>query len=147
MKKALLFMAAGVAIVSSSFTVVVLKVGEHLAHQTSTPDTTENVSGVETKPEQTSNLPIQFLEKPVSYEGKEKAIFQVFQIVAPDAALALESEYEPCHYKDMFSSKVVLIIGKNLYCDKIVAIDQPKQVGVVSYPTKYGDTKTVPVVR
>ena len=145
MKKTLSFMAAVVAVASSLLTVVALKLGEHLARQESTPNATENVSDAETKPEQTNNLPIKFLEKPVSYEGKKKAVFKVFQIIAPDAALALESEYDP-HYEDMFGSKVVLIIDENLYCDKVVTISQPKQVGILSYPTHRGTTNTVPVV-
>ena len=145
MKKALLFMAIIIIAASSLVTVAIIQVWRAFNTSENISNVTEKAPDAETSTEQTNNL--QFLEKPVSYEGKEKAVFKVFKIVTSNAALALESEYDP-YCEDLFSSKMVLIFGENLYCNKIVTINQPKQVGTLSYPVNFdGTAKVIPVVR
>lgn len=146
MKKTLLFMAAVVAVASSLLTVAVLKLGEHLARQKSTPNATENVSDAETKPERTSNLPIQFLEKPVSYEGKKKVSVKVIQVFG-DSALATEGTLDCNGEIDYIIGKVVMIIGNNHYTDEIVNINNPQQIGLYTYLNGYGWQITVPVIQ
>lgn len=84
-------------------------------------------------------LPIQYLEKPVSYENKSKTSFHVTQVLGK-AALATESS------SGYYSGKRVLILGENYYTDQFVVIKNPQRVGTYSYTENSGMPMTVPVI-
>lgn len=86
--------------------------------------------------------PIHYLESPVSYENKTEADFQVFQVLAPDAALAREAS----DGGRLFLGNIVLLLGTDFYSDQIVTVKNPQRVGTYSYTTKGDMPKTVPVI-
>ena len=88
------------------------------------------------------NPPIQYLEKPVSYENKTETSFQVFQVLG-DAALANEISDERLK---LYCGNTVFILGKDFYSDQIVTIKNPQRVGTYSYTNKGGMPMTVPVI-
>ena len=88
------------------------------------------------------NDPVQYLEKPVSYENKNETSFKVFQVLG-NAALAREiSDKE---YK-MYYGNTVVLLGENFYSDQVVTVKNPQRVGTYSYTNKGGMPMTVPVL-
>ena len=90
------------------------------------------------------NDPIQYLEKPVSYENKKETSFQVLQVLG-NAALATEASDE-IGGNVMYLGNTVLVLGENYYSDQIVTVKNPQRVGTYSYTTNGGMPKTVPVI-
>ena len=90
------------------------------------------------------NDPVQYLEKPVSYENKNETSFKVLQVLG-NAALATEASDE-IGGDVMFLGNTVLILGKNYYSDQIVKVKNPQRVGTYSYTNKGGMPMTVPVI-
>lgn len=88
--------------------------------------------------------PIEYLEKPVSYENKEKASFRVLQVLG-NAALAMEASDE-IGDDVMYLGNTVLLLGENFYSDQKVTVKNPQRVGTYSYTTNGGMPKTVPVI-
>ena len=88
--------------------------------------------------------PIQYLEKPVSYENKEETSFKVFQVL-DYGALASEASDE-IGTNVMYLGNTVLIRGENFYSDQVVTIKNPKRVGTYSYTNNGGMPMTVPVI-
>ena len=89
-----------------------------------------------------ANDPVQYLEKPVSYENKKETSFKVFQVLG-NAALA--SEISNKEYK-WFNGNTVVILGENYYSDHVVNVKNPQRVGTYSYTNKGGMPMTVPVI-
>lgn len=90
------------------------------------------------------SAPIQYLEKPVSYENKTETSFEVFQVLG-DAALAHE-ESDRIGGDVMYLGNTVLIIGKNYYSDQVVTVKNPQRIGTYSYTNNAGMPMTVPVI-
>lgn len=90
------------------------------------------------------NVPVQYLEKPVSYENKKETSFSVFQVFE-HAALATE-ESRRFGEKVFFDGNTVMILGEDFYSDQVVKIKNPMRVGTFSYTNKGGMPMTVPVV-
>ena len=90
------------------------------------------------------NDPVQYLEKPVSYENKNETSFKVLQVLG-NAALATEASDE-IGGDVMFLGNTVLILGKNYYSDQIVKVKNPQRVGTYSYTNNGGMPMTVPVI-
>ena len=88
------------------------------------------------------STPIEYLEKPVSYEDKEETSFKVFQVIG-NAALA--SEISNKEYK-WYNGNTVVILGENFYSDQVVTVKNPQRVGTYSYTNKGGMHMTVPVI-
>ena len=90
------------------------------------------------------NDPIQYLDKPVSYENKKETSFKVFQVLGK-AALATEASDE---FGDdvMYDGNTVVILGENYYSNQIVKVKNPQRVGTYSYTNKGGMPMTVPVI-
>lgn len=88
--------------------------------------------------------PVQYLEKPVSYENKKETSFKVFQVIG-DAALATEAS-EEIGDEVLYYGNTVLVLGENYYSDQIVKVKNPQRVGTYSYTTNGGMPKTVPVI-
>ena len=88
--------------------------------------------------------PIEYLEKPVSYENKEKASFRVLQVLG-NAALAMEAS-DRIGGDVMYLGNTVLLLGENFYSDQKVTVKTPQRVGAYSYTTNGGMPKTVPVI-
>ena len=89
-----------------------------------------------------ANDPVQYLEKPVSYENKKETSFKVFQVLG-NAALAIEISNK--EYK-WFHGNTVVILGENYYSDQVVNVKNPQRVGTYSYTNKSGMPMTVPVI-
>jgi hypothetical protein len=90
------------------------------------------------------NDPIQYLEKPVSYENKSETSFKVLQVLG-NAALATEASDE-IGGDVMYYGNTVVILGENYYSDQVVNVKNPQRVGTYSYTTNSGMPKTVPVI-
>lgn len=90
--------------------------------------------------------PIQFLEKPVSYEKKKKTSFKVIQVISNAAALAIEQEQFDDDFK-LYIGNTVFIIGENFYSDQIITIKNPQRVGTYNYINKREMPMTVPVLK
>ncbi len=88
--------------------------------------------------------PIQYLEKPVSYENKDVTSFKVLQVL-DNGALATEASDE-IGDKVLYYGNTVLIRGKDFYSDQIVVVKNPKRVGTHSYTNNGGMPMTVPVI-
>lgn len=92
------------------------------------------------------NDPVQYLEKPVSYENKTETSFKVLQVLG-NAALAIEASPSPVSGRVIYyGGNTVLILGENYYSDQIITIKNPQRVGTYSYTTNAGIPKTVPVI-
>ena len=89
-----------------------------------------------------ANDPVQYLEKPVSYENKKETSFKVFQVLG-NAALAIEISNK--EYK-WFHGNTVVILGENYYSDQVVNVKNPQRVGTYSYTNNGGMPMTVPVI-
>lgn len=94
---------------------------------------------------------IAYFETPINYENKKSTSFKVFQVLG-NAALA--SEISNKQYK-WYNGTTVLLLSGQFYCDQVVELEYPKQVGTYNYQTKErevlgttvgGDMKTVPVI-
>ena len=90
------------------------------------------------------NDPVQYLEKPVSYENKKETSFKVLQVLG-NAALATEASDE-IGGDVMYYGNTVVILGENYYSDQIVKVKNPQRVGTYSYTNKGGMPMTVPVI-
>lgn len=90
------------------------------------------------------STPIEYLEKPVSYEDKEETSFKVFQVIG-NAALAREAS-DIIGGEVMYLGNIVLITGKDYYSDQVVKVKNPQRVGTYNYTTNGGMPKTVPVI-
>ena len=90
------------------------------------------------------NDPVQYLEKPVSYENKKETSFKVLQVLG-NAALATEASDE-IGGEVMYYGNTVVILGENYYSDQIVKVKNPQRVGTYSYTNKGGMPMTVPVI-
>ena len=90
------------------------------------------------------NDPVQYLEKPVSYEGKTETSFRVLQVL-DNAALALEAS-DDFGGEVSYYGNVVLILGENYYCGQVVTVKNPQRVGTYSYTTNNNVPMTVPVI-
>ena len=90
------------------------------------------------------NDPIQYLEKPMSYENKKETSFKVLQVLG-NAALATEAS-DKIGGDVMYYGNTVLILGENYYSDQIVTVKNPQRVGTYSYTNKGGMPMTVPVI-
>ena len=87
--------------------------------------------------------PIDYLERPVSYENKHETSFQVFQVLG-GAALAREvsnKEYE------LYYGNTVMILGEDFYSDQVVIVKNPMRVGTYSYTNRTEMPMTVPVIK
>ena len=90
------------------------------------------------------NDPVQYLDKPVSYENKKETSFKVLQVLG-NAALATEASDE-IGGDVMYYGNTVVILGENYYSDQIVKVKNPQRVGTYSYTNKGGMPMTVPVI-
>lgn len=88
--------------------------------------------------------PIQYLEKPVSYENKENASFKVLQVL-DIGVLAIEAS-DRIGTDVMYLGNTVLIRGENFYSDQVVTVNKPIRVGTYSYTNNGGRPMTVPVI-
>ncbi len=88
------------------------------------------------------NAPVQYLEKPVSYEDKTETSFKVFQVLG---SAALANEISNKEYK-WYNGNTVVILGENFYNDQVVTVKNPQRVGTYSYTNKGGMSMTVPVI-
>lgn len=88
--------------------------------------------------------PIEYLEKPISYENKSEASFKVIQVLG-NAALASEAS-EEIGGDIMYYGNTVMILGDNYYTDQIVKVKNPQRVGTYSYTSKNDRPMTVPVI-
>lgn len=88
--------------------------------------------------------PIEYLEKPVSYENKEVTSFRVLQVLG-NAALAMEAS-DRIGGDVMYFGNTVLLLGENFYSDQKVTVKNPQRVGTYSYTNNGGMPKTVPVI-
>lgn len=94
---------------------------------------------------------ISYLKTPINYENKKSTSFKVIQVLG-NAALA--NEVSDKRYK-WYSGTTVLLLNGQFYCDQVIELDNPKQLGTYSYQTKEmlvfgttvgGEMKTVPVI-
>lgn len=90
------------------------------------------------------NSPVHLLENPVSYENKEEAYFQVFQ-VHDGAALAREISDVDLAYFNL-PGNVVVLLGDNFYTNQVVTVKNPQRIGTYSYTSKQDIPMTVPVI-
>jgi len=90
------------------------------------------------------NDPVQYLEKPVSYENKKETSFKVLQVLG-NAALATEAS-DKIGGDVMYLGNTVLVLGENYYSDQIVTVRNPVILGTYSYTANNGMPKTVPVI-
>ncbi len=88
--------------------------------------------------------PVQYLEKPVSYENKKETSFKVFQVIG-NAALAREAS-DRIGGDVMYLGNTVVVLGENYYSDQVLTIKNPQRVGTYSYTTNSGMPMTVPVL-
>ncbi len=64
----------------------------------------------------TGNAPIQYLEKPMSYENKKETSFKVLQVLG---SAALASEISNKEYK-WYNGTTVLLLNGQFYCDQVI---------------------------
>jgi len=86
--------------------------------------------------------PVEYLEKPVSYEDKAETSFKVFQVLG-HSALASEISNKESKWYD---GNTVMILGEDFYSDQVVTVKNPQRVGTYSYTNNGGMPKTVPVI-
>lgn len=63
------------------------------------------------------NAPVQYLEKPLSYENKKEASFKVLQVLG-NSALATEAS-DKIGGDVMYYGNTVLVLGENYYSDQM----------------------------
>ena len=88
--------------------------------------------------------PIQYFEKPKSFENKKETSFKVFQVLG-NAALAREASAKYKSYES-YMGTTVLILGGDFYSDKSVTVKNPLIIGTYSYTNKADMPITVPVI-
>ena len=93
---------------------------------------------------QGSNItdPVDYLDSPVSYEGKAETSVKVFQVLG-NAALANEISNKQLGW---YFGNTVMIKGESFYSDQIVKIKNPMRIGTYSYTNKGDMPMTVPVI-
>lgn len=89
------------------------------------------------------NDPVQYLEKPMSYEDKKETSFKVFQVL-DNAALAIEISNKALMWYD---GNTVVLLGEDFYSDQVVTVKNPQRVGTYSYTNRGGMPMTVPVIK
>ena len=89
------------------------------------------------------NDPVQYLEKPVSYENKKETSFKVYQVL-DNAALAIEISNKALMWYD---GNTVVLLGEDFYSDQVVTVKNPQRVGTYSYTNRGGMPMTVPVIK
>lgn len=92
---------------------------------------------------------IQYLEKPVSYENKEVASFEVIQVIDKNAALAREGglySIDATSRRSTLYNKVVLL-GSDFYSGQMITLTNPQRIGSYSYTSAGGLPMTVPIVK
>lgn len=87
---------------------------------------------------------VQYFDESVSYEDKEEASFEVFQVLS-DAALATEIFWERGKRRRYFG-KSVLIRGEDFYDGQIINVRNPKRVGIYRYTDITDVEMTVPII-
>lgn len=85
---------------------------------------------------------IEYLDQPLSYEGKNETSFKVLQVLG-NSALAKEISNEDF---ELYFGNTVVILGENFYSNQIVKINNPVRIGSYNYTTQSGIPKTVPVI-
>ena len=90
-----------------------------------------------------ANFPVQYLEKPVSYENKKETSFRVFQVLG-NAALATEISADGVI--QLFTGNTVVLLGKDYYNNQVITVKNPQRVGTYSYTNKNDTQMTVPVI-
>ena len=93
-----------------------------------------------------SNNGITMFDQPGDCVGKVSA--EVFQVVAPDAALV--NEVDKKYGVETYTGKTMLITnreGKTYYDDQIIKAPKCfRQIGIFKYQSRNGNDNTVPVV-
>lgn len=90
-----------------------------------------------------ANFPVQYLEKPVSYENKKETSFRVFQVLG-NAALATEISADGVI--QLFTGNTVVLLGKDYYNNQVITVKNPQRIGTYSYTNKNDMSMTVPVI-
>lgn len=90
-----------------------------------------------------ANFPVQYLEKPVSYENKKETSFRVFQVLG-NAALATEISADGVI--QLFTGNTVVLLGKDYYNNQVITVKNPQRIGTYSYTNKNDTQMTVPVI-
>lgn len=90
-----------------------------------------------------ANFPVQYLEKPVSYENKKETSFRVFQVLG-NAALATEISADGVIR--LFTGNTVVLLGKDYYNNEVITVKNPQRIGTYSYTNKNDTQMTVPVI-
>ena len=90
-----------------------------------------------------ANFPVQYLEKPVSYENKKETSFRVFQVL-DNAALATEISADGVI--QLFTGNTVVLLGKDYYNNQVITVKNPQRIGTYSYTNKNDTQMTVPVI-
>lgn len=90
-----------------------------------------------------ANFPVQYLEKPVSYENKKETSFRVFQVLG-NAALATEISADGLIR--LFLGNTVVLLGKDYYNNQVITVKNPRRIGTYSYTSKDDTQMTVPVI-
>lgn len=85
---------------------------------------------------------IEYLDQPLSYEGKNETSFKVLQVLG-NSALAKEISNEDF---ELYFGNTVVILGENFYSNQIVKINNPVRIVSYNYTTQSGIPKTVPVI-
>ena len=88
------------------------------------------------------NDPVQYLEKPVSYENKKETSFKVFQVL-DNAALAIEISNKALMWYD---GNTVVLLGEDFYSDQVVTVKNPRIVGIYRYTTVENFDMCVPII-
>ena len=91
-----------------------------------------------------ANFPVQYLEKPVSYENKKETSFRVFQVL-DNAALATEISADGVI--QLFTGNTVVLLGKDYYNNQVITVKNPQRIGTYSYTSKNDMPMTVPVIQ
>ena len=90
-----------------------------------------------------ANFPVQYLEKPVSYENKKETSFRVFQVLG-NAALATEISADGVI--QLFTGNTVVLLGRDYYNNQVITVKNPQRIGTYSYTNKNDMSMTVPVI-
>ena len=90
-----------------------------------------------------ANFPVQYLEKPVSYENKKETSFRVFQVLG-NAALATEISADGVIR--LFTGNTVVLLGKDYYNNEVITVKNPQRIGTYRKKKKNDTQMTVPVI-
>lgn len=90
---------------------------------------------------------VKYLDRPVSYEGKEETSFKVFQVLGENSALAREkSDNYLDDYSDDYLGNIVVLKGKDFYTDQVITVEKPQRTGTFNYTNKADIPQTVPII-